>query len=609
MRNSKRNAQQKKGPAKFGSAGLVDASIKINGKRYRTLITEGATHMQLLEKVARENNGGVVKLYYPEFGTSEIVGIKVGREVMVKGDPKALRKADYGQFGNTEEAKRFFTGVSERTKNMGAGGIHSFIGSGIPVIINKKGSLEFPNLEETPVTRNINEVTFALENSNANPRTVQDILKMYGRKDDVSEIVRKAASSHGGFRFEKIEVRDNILLIDKESGEIRSPSRTVIPGNGREISFRKNDGFSLKKTCFQTNPVSSGKDFFSYSKSFFQTEQRERIRGWHGEFTVQVFDGFTEGEFEEQDYVDFCFTPPPACSFSDEQEEYEEKSRVERNFRPSLFIPARAKRKNKQEKKQPKQNAKANVKTESGIRRGKTGKKKIKTPGFPAAVKRQAKRAGKFPAMPLPKRPFRRKPKTTEKIFVFKNPKNGKIIKQIKWKKTVKTRKRKKGKRTAVFKTKKRLLLVLENILGRLIGKKEKDKNKKRESRGKLIEKLKKLLGILENKKKKKSSEEPGEEVHEKGRNSNNHKGLYQLFMLYIKLKNSITVKEGDGEKVDGSDNEIEGECEAEGDIDESKDGNYETPGSTELPKKEEGEEEEDKEDYAEDEIRSWSCN
>ena len=109
---------------------LVKASISLNGQTFHTLIHEGASAEQLIEKVAKENGGGVAKVYYPEFKTYEIVAVKVGNQLLVKNDPKRVAEADFSDFNDSDSVKK--DAVS--TASSSTGGIHFFVGKdGIPM--------------------------------------------------------------------------------------------------------------------------------------------------------------------------------------------------------------------------------------------------------------------------------------------------------------------------------------------------------------------------------------------------------------------------------------------------------------------------------------------
>ncbi len=92
------NAAARERQPAFNRMNIVTASVSLMGREFRTNIREGASAEELIEKVARENDGGVARVFYPEFNTWEIVAVKIGSEFLVKDDPKRVAEADFSQF-------------------------------------------------------------------------------------------------------------------------------------------------------------------------------------------------------------------------------------------------------------------------------------------------------------------------------------------------------------------------------------------------------------------------------------------------------------------------------------------------------------------------------
>lgn len=528
-----KTAQKKKGPKSFSMEKIVEASIIVNNSRYFTLISEGSTQMELLHKAAKENGGGVVKLYYPEYGTWEIVGIKIGNDVLVKGDPKALENADYSGFRDGDSAKRFFLNLSREAERNGGGGIHSFIGSGIPVMIDEKGNLIFPNFYETPVTRETNEVEFKEEHSKSDPRTIKDILNMYGRKESPSDILRKAEKSHGGARFEKIDEPNNILLIDKDTGEIRSP---VSYSNGTELPSRCGDEFNFQQNVFQPKPAQT---FFSPAPALDGCRRED----WTGRFYIHLFDGCENTQqLQEEGLVEFFFSPPPSSGITAEQPVQKNPSVKSFSGKNQLCftqpvgiktIPEMQKTK-KQVDYTPKKMQKVILPKKEPLQKNnieKTCRKLTQPmPRFDTVPNHRGILKQKMPStdyvkkdLPLTEIKIRRTGKKLKKKSI-RIQKDNKKLKKIK---KLDPEKKKKIKRTRLRKLKR---VVKQIIL--------------------LLRKLKK---------KKKSFEKPWKEVKEKRDQRKGHNRLNKLLLLYVKLKKSVTVKKRNRKKVDSSDNKIKG--------------------------------------------------
>ena len=202
----------------------IDASVTLLGRRFTTAIREGASAEELIEKVARENGGGVAKVYYPEFKTWEIVAVRVGDVFLVKGDPKKVAEADFSNFKDAAAVRRRAMAVASHSD----GGIHFSLGqSGIPLAMTAEQGIVFPNAQELRVSRETSSIALWMTAANANPVELKDLERAYsaGGGLRISEDAQKRiVSAHEGVRSEKLLLHDNLLVLDKESGEIRTAS-------------------------------------------------------------------------------------------------------------------------------------------------------------------------------------------------------------------------------------------------------------------------------------------------------------------------------------------------------------------------------------------------
>ena len=202
----------------------IDASVTLLGRRFTTAIREGASADELIAKVARENGGGVAKVYYPEFKTWEIVAVKIGDVFLVKGDPKKVSEADFSNFPDAASVRRRAMAAASHSD----GGIHFSLGqSGIPLAMTAEQGIVFPNAEELRVRKETSSIALWMTAANANPVELKDLERAYsaGGGLRISEDAQKRiASAHEGVRSEKLLLHDNLLVLDKESGEIRTAS-------------------------------------------------------------------------------------------------------------------------------------------------------------------------------------------------------------------------------------------------------------------------------------------------------------------------------------------------------------------------------------------------
>jgi len=219
--------------SRFRSGNLVNASLSVLGRTFRTTIREGASAEELIERVARENGGGVAKVYYPEFKTWEIVAVKIGDRLLVKGDSKRVAEADFSQFRDGESVRSAAIAASKSSD----GGIHFSLGeSGIPMAATEEQGVVFPNAEELRIGKNINDIALWTTSAAFDPKNMDDIDSIYRHKGGASitsEAFEQISEAHGGMRSEKLMLYDNILVLDKDTGEVR----TVTEHASRDIHF------------------------------------------------------------------------------------------------------------------------------------------------------------------------------------------------------------------------------------------------------------------------------------------------------------------------------------------------------------------------------------
>ncbi len=202
---------------------LVRASVTLNGRKFHTYIHEGASAEQLIEKIAKENGGGVARVYYPEHDSHEIVAVKIGSQLLVKGDPKRVSEGDFSQFEDADFVRSAAISASYSSK----GGIHLFVGSdGIPMAVLENEELVFPNAEELRVSSNINNISLSVVEYNADPLTLGDLNGMYREGTWISEAAHEEIkTAHGDDRAHKIELPDtSVLILGRETGEIKTAS-------------------------------------------------------------------------------------------------------------------------------------------------------------------------------------------------------------------------------------------------------------------------------------------------------------------------------------------------------------------------------------------------
>ncbi len=238
------NAMHEKAQPRVDFRQLVSGSVSINGAKFSALVRDGASTEEIIEKVARQHGGGAAKIYNQELKAYEIVAVKLGEHLLVKGDPDKVSKADFSQFKDPQSMKEAAIRASKESK----GGLHFFLGeNGIPVALGKDGGLVFPNAEELRLRGNTSTIHISLVDYDANPVTLDDLDNMYSKTGGIrmsSEAQQQMArpfyigmdeikQAHGGMRGEKLLLADtSVLVLNKDTGDMMTMAEHAIGPEG-----------------------------------------------------------------------------------------------------------------------------------------------------------------------------------------------------------------------------------------------------------------------------------------------------------------------------------------------------------------------------------------
>jgi hypothetical protein len=221
---------------RFHGSQLMEAGVTLGGRVYSTLIQQGATPAQITEKVAKENGGGVGKVYCKDLGRWEIVVVQIGGMMLVKNDPKKVAEADLSQFPDPDAMRPIVIKAARHSK----GGLHFGIGeSGIPMCVADDGGLVFPDAYELRMRGKL-IIGWWEESSTFNPSNLRHEDQKYasigglqisdaaravlgGLTDDLE---KKMGGAHGAARTEGFRMSDKLKLVilEKETGAIKSIS-------------------------------------------------------------------------------------------------------------------------------------------------------------------------------------------------------------------------------------------------------------------------------------------------------------------------------------------------------------------------------------------------
>jgi hypothetical protein len=197
-------AERQRQPARaqppFSRQHMIEASLTLEGRIFRTFVREGTSVNDLIEKVAREHGGSVEKVYYPSLNASEIVSVRIGDVCLMKS---------------------------------GTEGLHFYLGSsGIPFAALPSGIM-FPNGDELRVGENTRNIGVDKTGDNFDPKRKEDFDQRYAGGTRTTDAAQKdIEKSHGGARSEKLLLPKNILVIDKETGEISTVSEYASKAEG-----------------------------------------------------------------------------------------------------------------------------------------------------------------------------------------------------------------------------------------------------------------------------------------------------------------------------------------------------------------------------------------
>ncbi len=249
------------------------------------MVPEGTRAEDLFEQIARENNGFVLRTYYPEYKTYEIVAVKIGNDVLVKGDPKRVAAADYSRFSDPEAVRTSLIMEAARS----TGGIHFFLGEGgIPIVMGEKRKIDFPNAKEMRVTGKTFKFSLKLTDDKLNPLDLRALDNIYAGRGGLRlsnearrmveqravltrlGMMKKAAAAHGENRTKELLPDTSVLILNKDTGELLSSSEFA--------AMARTEGFAAPQ--FQTLqftivgieiPVSQGLTFAPMDGSAFRS--------------------------------------------------------------------------------------------------------------------------------------------------------------------------------------------------------------------------------------------------------------------------------------------------------------------------------------------------
>lgn len=218
---------------------LVRHGVSLGRGTYYTHVPEGSSAESIIEKAAKANGGFVVKLFDPKLNATEILAVKLGDQLLVKGDFTKMLRADLSSLAPADRLSVL------RAAKTSQGGLHIFLGEdGIPIYADKQGGLVFPNAEELRIGGKGDVIRIALVDYNFDPGNLRDLDDHYSGSGGirVSEDARAFISitdkdeisrSHGGGRSEKLMLDDNsVLILKMNSGEIVTMAENGIRPEG-----------------------------------------------------------------------------------------------------------------------------------------------------------------------------------------------------------------------------------------------------------------------------------------------------------------------------------------------------------------------------------------
>ncbi len=338
---------------------LVKATLTLHGKTYSTYISQGATADDLIAKIARENGGGVAKVYYKEFNAFEIVAVKIGDQLLVKGDRKRVAEADYSNFKDPKFVRKAAIAAS----GMADGGIHFFVGShGIPIAMDKSENLVFPNADELKIGKNIRDLSIGVVSNNADPKKLDDLKAQYsGMKMTKSAATRigrdEFEKAHGGFRSNKLMLSESsVIILERDTGEIRSAEER----RNSPIDFSA-PKITLAPAYFQKNPEVPQR-FVETPGMVFNTDLGSMVIPMDGSSVKVPYLYIRKFDCQARDYFKVQFEPaeeiiPVSSSLKDQiMENFKEDKPRKEKAPEKLKEPQESKK--APDKKEPSQNPK-----------------------------------------------------------------------------------------------------------------------------------------------------------------------------------------------------------------------------------------------------------
>ena len=216
------------------SGQLVLRGVSLGRRVYNTHVPDGASAEAIIERAARDNGGFVLKVYYPQMNAWEIVAVKMGNELIVKGDLAKVLQSNLSDLNDCDRRAVLSAAKSSQ------GGLHIFLGAdGIPISVGKDGGTVFPNGDELRLKGNGGIITVRPVSDNFDPGKLGDLESHYATRgglqisNDAQATIDQLekdemSKSHGGVRSEKLMLDDNsVLILKMNSGELVTVSEHI----------------------------------------------------------------------------------------------------------------------------------------------------------------------------------------------------------------------------------------------------------------------------------------------------------------------------------------------------------------------------------------------
>lgn len=220
------------------------AAIEVEGRNFYAMVPKGSAFNEKLERITEKYGGGIGTLHYEGMG-DEIVVVRIGDVLLVKGEPDKVKNAEFRAFGQDPEQLRE---ISVEKACDSKGGLHIFLGkTGIPIALDKDGKPIFLGGDEIKC----GGILFSLQlvDYNQDPKTLSELSgdKKLDISDKAREIIsslntgaseenisqNKLAQAHGGARGDKLIIDEQKMLIyDFQSGQLSAVSEFADRTNG-----------------------------------------------------------------------------------------------------------------------------------------------------------------------------------------------------------------------------------------------------------------------------------------------------------------------------------------------------------------------------------------